>query len=112
MAGKLRKSWTSAISLNSQTYFLINPTKYGFFRITIRVKNYFAKLRHDTLFKMLYLSINEKRPSRRDRSPRVDTTTSNFSVPSGGGVGVIPTLALLMTTNAYITNPLAIMKYY
>ena len=39
---------------------------------------------------MLFLSINEQSPFRRDRSPRVDTTTSNFSVPSGGGgVGVM-----------------------
>ena len=37
---------------------------------------------------MLFLPIIEKTPSRRDRFPRVDTTTSNFSVPSGGGVGV------------------------
>ena len=38
---------------------------------------------------MLFLPIIEKTPSRRDRFPRVDTTTSNFSVPSGGGVGVL-----------------------
>ena len=52
---------------------------------------------------MLFLPKMKKRPSRRDRSPRVDTTTSNFSVPSGGGVGVLKNKKFLIVRQNFLT---------
>ena len=53
----------------------IHPVFIWAYKYSSDIENYFRPIR-------------QNKPSRGDSVPRVDTTNSNFSVPSGGGVGV------------------------